>query len=461
MMANRDPAAAMSAAPTLTGGLVGSVLTRYWLDQDAVRHWSDRGIVGAWVEVEVALAKAQAELGMIPKAAAREIAAKASIDKIDMERIARDIASTMHPFVPLIHQLEEQCGAEAGGYLHWGATTQNIFDTGMALLLKRARPMLLAHIDAATSALAACALEHKDTLQAGRTHGQHALPITFGYKLASWLAEIRRHRARILRASRDAEVASIGGAIGTYAAMAPQGRQVQEKVGALLGLGSIDNANRASADRQADLVNTLALFAATIEKICEDMLFMQRDEIGEASERFHYGKVGSSTMAQKRNPSHAMNLIGLARLLRSRAPVAVESMIRKDEGDGSGNNVMDVVLPEVSILAASLASGLARLIEGLDIDAAAMRRNLAASRGLIMSEAVMMALGPKLGRGVAHHLLYDAAVESVRSGRTLAEVLGERPELADVDLGALTDPARYLGEAADYILTETKTAVGE
>jgi adenylosuccinate lyase len=136
-------------------------------------------------------------------------------------------------------------------------------------------------------------------------------------------------------------------------------------------------------------------------------------------------------------------------------------MIRKDEGDGSGNNVMDVVLPEASILAASLAGGLARLIEGLDIDATAMRRNLGASRGLIMSEAVMMALGPKLGRGTAHHLLYDAAVESVRSGRTLAEVLGERPELAGVDLDALTDPASYLGETVDYILAETTAATGE
>jgi adenylosuccinate lyase len=460
-MTNNKANLAQDTAPPVTIGLFGSVLTRYWIDQDAVRHWSDRGIVGAWVEVEVALAQAQAGLGMIPAEAARDIAANASIDKVDMERIARDIASTMHPFVPLLRQLEEQCGSEAGGYLHWGATTQNIFDTGIALLLKRGRPLLLKQIDAAMAALATRALEHKDTLQAGRTHGQHALPITFGYKLASWLAEVRRHRARILRASMDAEVASFGGAIGTYAAMAPKGRKVQEKVGELLGLGSIDNANRASADRLADYVNTLALFAATVEKICEDMLFLQRDEIAEASERFHYGKVGSSTMAQKRNPSHAMNLVGVARLLRSRAPLAVESMIRKDEGDGSGNNVMDIVVPEVAILAVSLAGGLARLIEGLEVDPAAMRRNLAASRGQIMSEAVMMSLGPKLGRGVAHHLLYDAAVESVRSGRTLADVLGERPELADVDIGALTDPAGYLGEAVNYVLAETKAAERE
>jgi adenylosuccinate lyase len=458
---NKKTNLALGVSMPVTVGLLGSVLTRYWIDQDAVRHWSDRGIVGAWVEVEVALAMAQAEVGMIPAKAARDIAAKASIDKVDMERIARDIASTMHPFVPLLRQLEEQCGPDAGGYLHWGATTQNIFDTGIALLLKRGRPMLLSQIDATMSALAKRALEHKDTLQAGRTHGQHALPITFGYKLASWLAEVRRHRARILRTSIDAEVASFGGAIGTYAAMAPEGRKVQEKVGELLGLGSIDNANRASADRLADYVNTLALFAATVEKICEDMLFMQRDEIAEASEHFHYGKVGSSTMAQKRNPSHAMNLVGMARMLRSRAPLAVESMIRKDEGDGSGNNIMDIIVPEVSILAVSLANGLAKLIEGMEVNTAAMKRNLSASRGQIMSEAVMMALGPKLGRGVAHHLLYDAAVESVRSGRTLTEVLSEQPELADVNVSALTDAAGYLGEAVDYVLAETTGTINK
>jgi adenylosuccinate lyase/3-carboxy-cis,cis-muconate cycloisomerase len=233
---------------------------------------------------------------------------------------------------------------------------------------------------------------------------------------------------------------------------------VQRNVGDLLGLGSIDNANRASGDRQADYVNALALFAATVEKICEDMLFLQRDEIGEAGERFHYGKVGSSTMAQKRNPSHAMNMTGLARLIRSRAPLAVESTIRKDEGDGSGNNVLDLLIPETSILAVSLAGGLAKLIEGMEVHPAAMRRNLDASRGMIMSEAVMMALGPKIGRGVAHHVLYDAAVETVRSGRSLQDVLGERPECAGVDVAALTDPANYLGESAAYIEEEVRAA---
>jgi adenylosuccinate lyase len=446
------------AHPHLTGGLTGSVLTRYWFDQDAVRHWSDRGIVGAWVEVEVALAKAQAEIGMIPKKAARAIARSASIDKIDMERIARDIASTMHPFVPLLRQLEEQCGPEAGGWLHWGATTQNIFDTGTSLLISRARPMLLAGIDTAMQRMAKLAIDHKLTVQAGRTHGQHALPITFGFKVSSWLGEVRRHRARIVAASEDAEVAAFGGGAGTYAAMGGEGRKVQARVGALLGLGSSDTANRSCGDRFAAYVSALSLFAPTVERICEDVLFLQRDEIAEASEAFHYGKVGSSTMAQKRNPSFGMNLTGVARLLRHRAPLAMEAMIRKDEGDGAGSNVMDTVLPEASILAISLATGLAKLMEGLEVFPAAMKRNLEASRGMIMSEAVMMKLGPKLGRGEAHHLLYDAAVEAVRSGRHLREVLAGKPELKGVDVDALLDPAGYLGEIVAMVEEEAQLA---
>ena len=215
---------------------------------------------------------------------------------------------------------------------------------------------------------------------------------------------------------------------------------------------------RCSGDRVAEVVAVLALFAATVEKIALEVVFLQRDEVAEVSERFHYGKVGSSTMAQKRNPAHALNLVGMARLLRSRAPAATESMVRMDEGDSGASNVLDVIMPEVAILGVSLASGLGRLIDGLEVDAGAMRRNLDISRGLIMSEAVMMELGERIGRGQAHHLLYDAAVESVESGLALAEVLASRPECAGMDMTALLDPARYLGEASDCIEDEARKA---
>jgi adenylosuccinate lyase/3-carboxy-cis,cis-muconate cycloisomerase len=428
-------------------GLIGSVFTRHWLDREATALWTDRAVIQSWIDVEIALARAQGEIGLIPAEAADTIAERCDLRRIDMARIVADAAVTLHPFVPVLRQLEEMCGSEAGGYLHWGATTQNIFDTGQALQLKKTQSLLLACIDGAMRRLADLASQHRSTLQAGRTHGQHALPISFGFKLAGWLAEIRRHRERIVQSGEQAFVAAMGGAVGSYAAMAGQGRAVQARLAELLGLGSIDIPMRASCDRIADYVGVLSLFAATVEKIGLEVVFLQRDEIGEASESFHYGKIGSSTMAQKRNPSHALNLVGMARLLRSRAPVATEQMIRMGEGDAAAGNVLDVVLPEAAILGVSLASGLGRLVEGLDVDVGAMRRNLDISGGLIMSEAVMIALGEKLGRGPAHHLLYDAAVESVSTARPLADVLASRAELRGIDVAGLLDPSSYLGEA--------------
>ena len=420
--------------------------------------WADAAVIGAWIEVEAALAQAQADLGVIPAAAAAAITDRLDASRLDMDRVARDTAATLHPFVPVLRQLEEMCGPDAGGYLHWGATTQNIFDTGAALLLKRSQSLLLDALDRVLPALASLALAHRATLQAGRTHGRHALPISFGFKLAGWLAELRRHRQRLVQAGEQAFVAAMGGAVGTYAAMDGQGRAVQDRVAALLGLGSIDVPMRSSCDRMAEVVAVLALFAATVERIALDVVFLQRDEVAEVSERFHYGKVGSSTMAQKRNPAHALNLVGMARLLRSRAPAATEAMIRMDEGDAGASNVLDVIVPEAAVLGVSLASGLGRLIDGLEVDAGAMRRNLDISHGLIMSEAVMMKLGERIGRGDAHHLLYDAAVESVASGRTLAEILASRPECAEMDVAALLDPACYLGEASDCIEEEARKA---
>ena len=297
---------------------------------------------------------------------------------------------------------------------------------------------------------------HRATPQAGRTHGQHALPITFGFKLAGWLAEIRRHRERLVQSGRQAFVAAMGGAVGSYSAMQGQGRALQARIGELLGLGSIDIPMRSSSDLSADYIGTLSLFAATVEKIGLEVVFLQRDEIGEVSESFHYGKIGSSTMAQKRNPSHALNLVGMARLLRSRAPTATEAMIRMGEGDAAASNVLDVILPEVAILGVSLATGLNQLVSGLDVNTAAMRRNLDISGGLIMSEAVMIALGDRLGRGAAHHLLYDAAIESVTTGQPLAKILGAHPELRDMDIAALLDPETYLGEAMPCVDDEVR-----
>jgi adenylosuccinate lyase/3-carboxy-cis,cis-muconate cycloisomerase len=432
-------------------GLLSSVTCKNWFHQPAVAIWTDGATLAAWIEVEVALAEAQAQLGLIPRDAAETIARRLANAQIDGERLTADIAHMMHPFVPVLHQLEELCGEPAAAYLHWGATTQNIFDTGAALQLKRSHAMLLDFVDKALSALAALARKHRDTPQAGRTHGQHALPITFGFKVAAWHAEMRRHRQRLEFAARGAFLASTGGAVGAFAAMAGKGREVQALVARRLGLESNELPVRGAYDHTAAYVTALAMMGSTVEKIAGEVFTQQRTEIAEVAEGFHRGKVGSSTMAQKRNPGLVMNLTGVARLLRSRVPIVLEAMLRHDEGDGASNNVCDVTLPETAICAVSLAHGLLRLVEGLEVDRAAMGRNLERSGGLIVSEAVMMGLAPHIGRHHAHKVLYDIAQDTAEGGGSFAARLREhplvQPLLGRVDIDALLDPKRYVGEA--------------
>ncbi len=436
-------------------GLLSSVLCKHWFHPPVVAIWTDGATLSAWSEVEVALAAAQAELGLIPADAAATIARRLEGVKLDPQRLAADIAHTMHPFVPVLHQLEELCGEPAAAYLHWGATTQNIFDTGAALQLKRSHALLLESIDQALAALATLARDHRDTPQAGRTHGQHALPITFGFKVAAWHAEMRRHRERLVSASHGAFIASMGGAVGAFAAMAGRGREVQALVAQRLGLESNELPVRCAYDHTAAYVSALAMMGSTVEKIAGEVFTLQRSEIAEVEEGFHRGKVGSSTMAQKRNPGLVMNLTGLSRLLRSRVPIALEAIVRHDEGDGASNNICDVTLPETVICAVSLAHGLARLAEGLVVDPAAMSRNLGRSGGLIVSEAVMMALAPHIGRHHAHKVLYDVAQDTAEGGGSFATRLRDhslvQPLLDRLDIDVLLDPARYVGEAPDCV----------
>lgn len=443
-------------------GLLSSVFCRNWFHPPVVAIWSDASAIRAWTEVEVALAQAQAQLGLIPVDAARIIADRLADAQIDEDRLAADIAHTMHPFVPLLRQLEERCGEAAAAYLHWGATTQNIVDTGMALQLKRSHALLMASLDRALAALARLAREHRDTPQAGRTHGQHALPITFGFKVASWHGEMRRHRDRLQFAARGAFVASMGGAVGAFAAMGGKGRQLQTLVAIRLGLEANDLPMRSVYDRQASYISALGLMGSTVEKIAGEVFTLQRTEIAEVAEGFHRGKIGSSTMAQKRNPGLSMNLSGLSRLLRSRIPLVLEAMVRHDEGDGTANNICEVTLPEAMCCAVSLASGLASLAEGLAVDTRAMADNLERSKGLIVSEAVMMSLATHIGRHHAHQVLYDVAQDTADGGGSFADRLRAHPlvqPLTDrLDIAALLDPARYLGEAGACVDDELSRA---
>ena len=445
-------------------GMFESFVTGHWFSSEAKRIWSDVATLQAWLSVEAALARAQAGLGLIPADAAATIAGKADASLFDLRRLARDIAFAQHPLVPVLHQFEALCGEPAAGFIHWGATTQNIFDTAAALQMLQTHRLLVDHLDAAIATMANLALEHQTTVMPGRTHGQHALPMTFGFKLAGWIDELDRDRERLNQRLAPSFTACMGGAIGTFAAMGGLGRSVEARMAEQLGLQPAGLPMRSSYDRACDYIGALGLLAGTAQKVAQDVVFMQRTEIGEVAEAFHMGKVGSSTMAQKRNPSTAQLLVSLARMLRARVPLALESMVRMDEGDSSSSNVTDTLLPEIAIIAASIAQTLAGLAQGLVVHPVAMRRNLDLSNGLIASEAVMMRLTQRMGRHEAHQLLYEAAQRAQSDGVPFVTTLREHPLLASQglspDLERSLDASAYVGDSVAITVEAVERITG-
>jgi adenylosuccinate lyase/3-carboxy-cis,cis-muconate cycloisomerase len=427
-----------------------SFITSYWFSSEAKEIWSDIHTLQAWLDVEAAIADAQARLGVIPADVAPVIREACRHERFDTGRLSREIAHAQHPFVPVLRQLEEFAGEPAAGYIHWGATTQNIFDTAASLQMKATHGLINGSLDRIENALSTLATKHRDTLQAGRTHGQHALPMTFGFKVTGWLEEVRRDRQRLQDRLKSSFVASLGGAIGTFAAMGRQGPAVEAEMAAILGLEPAMLPMRSSYDRVSDYVCALALLAGTAEKIAQDIVFMQRTEIGEIEEAFHMGKVGSSTMAQKRNPSTALMLISLCRMMSARLPLVVGSMVRMDEGDSSASNVSDIAIPEVGILGASIAATLDRLIDGLHVHVDVMSKNAGITNGLIVSEAAMMQLSDRIGRHHAHHLLYEAAQRSVMEGVAFTQAIAEHPQMAGRDMVTL-DVSGYTGESGALV----------
>jgi 3-carboxy-cis,cis-muconate cycloisomerase len=433
-------------------GMFESFITRHWFHPQARTLWSDRATLQAWLDVEAALAGAQADLGMVPVAAAERIASLADASLFDLDQLAKEIAFAQHPLVPVLHAFEHLCGEPAAGYLHWGATTQNIFDTATALQMLRTQDLVDTALARAQEALGALARAHRDTPMAGRTHGQQALPMTLGFKLAGWIDELARDRERLAQRVRPSFPACMGGAIGTFAAMGPQGPAVEARLAQRLGLLPAGMPSRASYDRACDYVAALGLLAGSAQKVAQDLVFLQRTEIGEASEAFHLGKVGSSTMAQKRNPSTALLLASLARMLRARVPLALEAMVRMDEGDSSATNVTDCLMPEIAMLGASVADTLARLAEGLVVFPERMAHNLSLTRGLITSESAMMHLSGTMGRHQAHRLLYDAAQHAQSEDLPLIDALRAHPHFRDAPwpagLARALDSSAYVGASA-------------
>ena len=352
--------------------------------------FDERRMLQLWLDVEAALAAAQADLHLIPREDAEAIARAARVENLDLPAIKRDLVVTAHPLVPVVRELARVAGA-AGRWVHWGATTQDVIDTGMVLQLKAAHAILRRDLVTLTRELAVLAEKHRDTVMAGRTHAQQALPITFGFKVATWVAECLRQVERLDEVAPRLFVGELAGAVGTLAGFGPHGVAVQRRALERLGLGVPLIAWHASRDVITEFVTLLALLGGTLARIANEVVQLQRTEIMELEEPFAHGKVGSSTMPHKRNPAHAER----------------------------------------------------------------MRENLGRLGGLLLSEAVMLKLGETLGRNTAHDLVYEAAMAAVEGKGSFRERLLADPRVAAAlsaaELDGLLEPTAYTGLAGAFV----------
>jgi 3-carboxy-cis,cis-muconate cycloisomerase len=407
----------------------------------------------AWLEVEAALARAQEELSIIPKGAADAIAHAAHLDLLDRARIDEGFARTGHTIVPLVWELSRVVGEPYGGWVHWGATTQNITQTGDLLVLRQAHRVFLGLIADALTAMADLAERGADMPIAGRTHGQHALPATFGYKPAVWIDELIRHVERFEQAAPRIFVAMLGGGAGTFASLGTQGPKVQAGIGKQLGMLPMRIPSRTLGDHLAENICLLGLLAATCGKIGREIYTLMKTEFGEVEEPVPPGTVGSSTMPQKRNPKLCQDVIAAAAEVRAMVPLALEAMQTEHEADRTTSLIMDSADARAAIATGDMLSRLVEIMRGLRLDPERMRQNLDLGGGLIMAEAVMLNLGAAIGRQHAHDVVYDAAQAAFVENRPFAELLAADPRVtAHLDQKAITallDPTRYTGLCAE------------
>jgi 3-carboxy-cis,cis-muconate cycloisomerase len=412
--------------------------------------FGDDAAIRRYVEVEVALAAAEARIGVIPQEAAQTIARLARPEAIDRAKLKAETDLVGYPIVGLVRQLGAQCG-EAGRYLHWGATTQDIMDTATVLQVRDALALVAADLAALAAALSDLARRHRATVMAGRTHLQHALPVTFGYKAAVWHGMIDRHRQRLEELRPRVLVGQFAGAAGTLASLGDKGLLVHDALMDELQLGRPATPWHVARDGLGETVCLLALVGASLAKIATDVMLLMQTEVGEAFEPFLEGRGASSTMPQKRNPISCELIIAAAKLLRQHAGLMLDAMVADHERATGPWQVEWVAVPEAFLACAAALSHARFMLEGLSIDPARMRHNLGLTGGLIVAEAVMMALAPHVGRQTAHDLVYAACRGALERGSTLCAELEARTEVTrHLDaprLAALTDPANYLGSA--------------
>ncbi len=417
--------------------------------------FSDEARFQAWLDFEAGLARAQARLGIIPQAAADEITAKAKVQFIDTAAMKAEFDRVGFPILPIVHQLTKAVSKETARYVHWGSTTQDVTDTGMALQIKNGLGLLDTMLADLEKVLATLARRHRDTIMVGRTMQQQAAPITFGYKVAIWLAEVHRHRERLAEMRPRALMGEVAGAVGTNATLGDRGLDVMRETMMELGLVEPPISWHVSRDNWTEVTALLALVGATIAKIGLEIALLMRTEVGEVGEPFVIGRGASSTLPQKRNPITCQPMIAAGKMLREKAALAFDTMVADHERSTGPMHLEWSILPEAFVLAGGAIENALSILDGLAVDEARMAANLALSNGMVMSEAVMMGLAPHIGRNQAHDVVYEACAACADGSRTLRDVLlaDKRisAKLSAADIDHMLDPANYLGCAREMV----------
>jgi 3-carboxy-cis,cis-muconate cycloisomerase len=419
---------------------------------DAMRRvWSDENRTAKYVEIERALAVVQGRLGLIPQEAADEIVRHCHIENIDMARLRQQTERIGYPVLGVVTQLNQLCRDKLGEYVHWGATTQDITDTATVLQIREALALIEADLAKLAAGLAQLAKEHRLTPVIGRSNLQQAIPVTFGYKMAGLLSAVQRHQQRLEQLKQRVLVGEFAGAAGTLASLETGAMQTQAGLCAELGLAQPVIAWHTIRDNIAECGAFLGLVGGTLGKLSTDVKLMMQTEVGEVFEPYHHGRGSSSTMPQKRNPIASCYIHAAISVVRQHAAALMDAMVADHERSTGPWEIEWIVLPEAFCLLAGALKQSIAVVQGLEVDAGAMRRNIELTGGLVMSEAVMMGLGKFIGREFAHDLVYDLCREALAKKAPLIELLAAHPQVnRHVDRQALErmlDPANYLGQS--------------
>ncbi len=420
-----------------------------------------RAVVERYIEVEIALAEVEAALGLIPPEAAAVIRSELTINRIDLEKYAADVERVGFPIVPLVEQIAQVVPNNYGEYAHWGATTQDIMDTALVLQMRDAFEYLDDGLRRLRSALAEHADRHRSTLMVGRSQLQHALPVTFGLKAATWLSMFQRHTTRLAQLEERLYVVQLGGAVGTLAALGSHGEAVRHALAEKLGLGVTPTPWHTARDSLAEAITFLANVAASLGKIGQDIVLLAQSDVGEVRERAVPGRGVSSTMPQKHNPISSQLLTVIASAAADQAGAMLRASVH-DHERASGRWVQEWrIVPDAFVLTGGALDLAVDLVEGLEIDTARMRANVEAAE-FIGAEAVMMALAPHLGRQGAHDVVGLAVQTAVDTGVSFHDALSSTQavaeHLSDLDLERLLRPDDYLGATEALI---DRTIAGE